>query len=198
MKELPWTSESHQKNDFAEQIAAANSAVGHASCVRTSRARHASWQALSVRHSEKRTSVRDKTSPCGALWLILSELFRPMTCRAEKPGRSASDRKRSPRMRGPAAGRDGEASVPPPFAAIVRVESPPTSSFFPPRLPHLRHLRNLRFRNGRCSGGVSGFSLCLRAFVVNIWANQSPLQMASAGMPAAGQPSRQPSTTAGL
>ena len=103
-----------------------------------------------------------------------------MTCRAEKPGRSASDRRRSPRMRGPAAGGEGEASVPPAFAAIVRVESPPTSSFFPPRLPHLRHLRNLRFRNGRCSGGVPGFSLCLRAFVVKIWA-KPPLRMPVSG-----------------
>ncbi len=153
---------------------------------------HSAAPYYTVRHrNEEHRSVSSRR-PKQSVLCALRELHRPMNRRPEKSEMIPNDRRRSPRMRGPAAGGKGEASVPPAFAAIVRVVPPPTSSFFPPRLPHLRHLRNLRFRNGRCSGGVSGFSLCLRAFVVNIWANQSPLQMASAGMPAAGQPSRQP------
>jgi len=101
-----------------------------------------------------------------------------MNRRLEKSEMIQNDRRQSPRMRRPAAGGDGEASVRSRFAAIVRVVPPPTSLIFPPS-GHLRHLRNLRFRNGRFCGGISGLSLCLRAFVVNIWANQSVLPMSA-------------------
>jgi len=117
----------------------------------------------------------------------LCELVRPMNRRLEKSEMIQNDRRQSPRMRGPAACGDGAASVPPPFAAMVRVVPPPTSSIFPPAR-HLRHLRNLWFRNGRCFGSISGFPLCLGALVVNIWANQSVLPMPSSITPAACAP----------
>ena len=59
--------------------------------------------------------------------------LRPMTARVRVKEESASARRRSPRMRGPAACRGGKAPVPSPFAAIVRGVKSPTSFIFPPQ-----------------------------------------------------------------
>ena len=87
-----------------------------------------------VRRSEKRASVREKSSPYAALRFILYDLNRSMTSRAQKTEIIQNVRRGSPRMRGPAACGDAAASVPSRFAAIVRGVKASASFHFPPTL----------------------------------------------------------------
>jgi len=134
----------------------------------------------------------------------LCDLARPMNRRLEKSEIIPNDRRQSPRMQGPAACKGGEASVPPPFAAIVRVVPPPTRFIFPPRFSRgseshvgvqvasvlgTRHssLDTRPPADGGCGAGNPEKS-----------SNKSPLQTAGVRTPAAGAPVAPPRAAAGL